>query len=663
MKSKIARCFKSCFSLVISLSLVFGLIGCSPSGDQHNNTGADVTGSPDAEVISDTVPDDARISDNGQPIYDFDEFVNGEWKEQHKNGDCTYTADDDVYNLYFTRIKDIIENTDLSTLDEESGLYKVVKLYQEIMDTSDTTQRMDTIKTIIDEIEGINDLSDLCALYSSEIFVCNEFLFRFEVGGDDYGYNCLFYSPISFTDKVKELKETLADPQSDEAKYYLYPFNELGFSEERVDEILNNCIYISSLIDSYYEQHGYMYAFWDEEKLADSGVEFPVFNILRSQPKLGNTVYFYADANFPDFVNTVFVPENLQALKDCQIYSFFWIFGYLGYDRDFGYDSTKLSDNTVHLLMYYAPDVIAREYMNRYGSDELIKEINSLILDVKKAEISIVNDCDWLEEESKEAVKQKMSRMTQYIGENGHKNLLPDFELTGNAIDDLLSLKVLYYTYCNEQIYYDYDSRAPFGNNVTTVNAVYNADYNCLSVYPAYICDPSFTETDSYEEKLAFIGIIIAHEIGHAIDRTGIDHNWEGIYEPFLTEEEAERYNSEIQNIIEYFDNMKCEFDNQIPGEIVVNESVADIIALETCLRVLAEREDVDYDLFFRTYAESKAAFYIEDDFDYYLNEEHLTAKPRINCILGQFDEFYETYNIDESGPYFVPENERLRIF
>ena len=100
-----------------------------------------------------------------------------------------------------------------------------------------------------------------------------------------------------------------------------------------------------------------------------------------------------------------------------------------------------------------------------------------------------------------------------------------------------------------------------------------------------------------------------------------------------------------------------------IPGDVKVNETVADLIAMETCLAILAERENVDYDLFFRTYARKNAAYYTEDDFENYLNEAHLTSKPRINCILAQFDEFYETYDIDESSPYFVPEDQRLRIF
>ena len=45
------------------------------------------------------------------------------------------------------------------------------------------------------------------------------------------------------------------------------------------------------------------------------------------------------------------------------------------------------------------------------------------------------------------------------------------------------------------------------------------------------------------------------------------------------------------------------------------------------------------------------------------VEDVHLPAKERINLILGQFDEFYETYNIDEESPYYVKPDDRLRLF
>lgn len=42
---------------------------------------------------------------------------------------------------------------------------------------------------------------------------------------------------------------------------------------------------------------------------------------------------------------------------------------------------------------------------------------------------------------------------------------------------------------------------------------------------------------------------------------------------------------------------------------------------------------------------------------------EEVTMRERVNLILGMFDEFYETYDIDENSPYFIPKEERVKGF
>ena len=48
---------------------------------------------------------------------------------------------------------------------------------------------------------------------------------------------------------------------------------------------------------------------------------------------------------------------------------------------------------------------------------------------------------------------------------------------------------------------------------------------------------------------------------------------------------------------------------------------------------------------------------------DYYVKDTHLPCKQRVNCVLGQFDKFYEIYDIDENSPFFVPKEKRLSAY
>ena len=75
----------------------------------------------------------------------------------------------------------------------------------------------------------------------------------------------------------------------------------------------------------------------------------------------------------------------------------------------------------------------------------------------------------------------------------------------------------------------------------------------------------------------------------------------------------------------------------------------------------MEKQENPDYDLFFKSAAKFHAHYYTEDGLKNSLNDTHLPAKERINYVLGQFDKFYEIYDIDETSPYYVPESERLQ--
>lgn len=71
--------------------------------------------------------------------------------------------------------------------------------------------------------------------------------------------------------------------------------------------------------------------------------------------------------------------------------------------------------------------------------------------------------------------------------------------------------------------------------------------------------------------------------------------------------------------------------------------------------------DDPDYDAFFRAYARGSACYYNDEGIkDMMENDNHLPARERINFILAQFDEFYDTYDVDPESPYYVPEGERL---
>jgi predicted metalloendopeptidase len=443
--------------------------------------------------------------------------------------------------------------------------------------------------------------------------------------------------------------------------------NDLGYDDARISEMFENAYTVCGWIESYlelYNQADTVY-FYDDVNTYDMNLSVPMADILESLEGQGSARGFMAEESFYVFINDVFTADNLPLIKDYLLVSSFWILPYTAYEIPFdetnrGYD---YSYNVMRTVIGYTPDMIADEYIKRYGADMSTTEINSYILSIKTASVKVIDDIDWLSDETKELAKQKISRMGQYIGQNGHRNLLNDYELTGEPVADLLALRVNAKHFERNQTFYVQDSRAPYGNELMSGSAFYIKYMNCLVITPYELCDPMFTDALTDEERLAYFGETLAHEIGHSSDMNGISYRWDGLYEPIVSEDDMEAYQEKLGLISDFFDGRETYFGNTINGSRIVNEAYADLFAIRVCLNILAEKENADYDLFFRTYAKATRGFYFEQDADRFLNDTHLMAKDRINLILGQFDEFYETYDIDVTSPYYVPEDQRLDIF
>ena len=114
---------------------------------------------------------------------------------------------------------------------------------------------------------------------------------------------------------------------------------------------------------------------------------------------------------------------------------------------------------------------------------------------------------------------------------------------------------------------------------------------------------------------------------------------------------------------MDFYDGKDGGFRRTISGSGTLQENCADLLAMQICLTLLSQREDPDYDLFFRTVAERTTMYLTEDNVDYYVDDSHLTGKLRIDYIFGMFDKFYEIYDIDPNSPYYVREQDRLRVF
>ncbi len=666
MRFKMFCWSKKTISLVLSFFLFSGLAGCSPSSVQPVNSD---TPSVESVITEDPVIDETasgKITDNGQPIYDFDEYVNGELYADLAGNTDSITYNSRSYLDYIDHVKEILDSADMSSLSEEDGLYKVVTLYNELTDYSNLDSRSEAIKAYLKQIDDVRSLDDLYELYSKPEYAMVNYLIDIEVRPDYQWDNIAYVLPKSekfFLDKIKDS----IDNQSGDMTFRQY-LNDLGYDDSRIDEFLSNAFEIEDKIDTFLDSDEFMtdLYYYNSEGIKDAGLTVPVIDIVGSLNGYGTHGYILCNTPIFDFYNDLFIRDNVDKIKDYLFVSSLWVVYFSGYDLlNISQAGITLSRDEIAVmyLMVNAPDVITKEVMKKYYSDQDLKDINSLLLQIKTASIGVITGVDWLSDDAKDLAKVKISRLTQYIGQNGHNYYLNGYVMDGNPVNDLIGLRAEALRFEMIQSYFSDTDRAPFGSDVNTCTALYYRQFNCLLLSSGMLCDVYYNEGDSLEEKLGYSGAFVAHEIGHSSDSLGILYDETGYYEPIITDDDYDAYMERINSIKDFFEGRSVYEGFVISGDLICDETYADLFAVRTCLNILAETEDPDYDLFFRTYARTNYGIYGESDIEEYSSDNHLMAKARIDFVLGQFDEFYETYEIDESSPYYVPENERLRIF
>lgn len=691
-KKVVGKLFAKKMAILLSASLFLVSSGCGKTGasginsavdteteqgkDTETNAGTNAeTGtkaSADASAqnsnATSTSLNTTKIDDNGKPISDFDEFVNGEWKEQKKQkSDNSAAIWWDEQAQFDEGVREILDNADLSGVSENSGFYKAVSIYRHILDTEDYDQRIDSAKEHLKPIENIKNLDDIYKLYQTEEYMMFSRAFRFTIAPDSSGYHATWFDPTSLMSDINFYKSLFAEdiPGDTSREEFLALMDKLGYSEERTIEILDNAAIVGQMIDEYWRDpasNGIVY--YDSAALEKEGVSVPVKEILGKIDALGKHKDFIAKENCSQFLNKLYQEENVEAIRDHMLFGtitrLFTLYGEDVLRASYG---IEYKDEAYKAITTYAPDVINEAYNEQYLGDFDEQRALDMVEDIKNSYRDIIDNTEWLSAHGKELAKHKILTMRVSLGKNEIENDLSDINLTGDLVDDYVSLLVSRDRFARSQVKKEDENRQIFDANLFNGDAVFLFKYNALYVSSAILISQNCSKTASFEEMLGYYGVTIAHEYAHSYDPKGINYDWHGWWEPWMTEDEEAAYTGNQQKIADFFDGRKVEYGRKIDGNLIKNETFADLMAIRCCLKILEQKENPDYDLFFRTYARNNACYLTEQEIDPAMADEHLISKERVNLVLGQFDKFYEVYDIDENSPYYVPEEKRLSVF
>ena len=325
------------------------------------------------------------------------------------------------------------------------------------------------------------------------------------------------------------------------------------------------------------------------------------------------------------------------------------------------------------ILTTHLPQMLSKPYTEKYVPHRIKDAATDLVHILKKAANRRIRDTEWMSPETQVKAMQKMNKM-------GFKVAFPSVwrdESRGEDFSDKQMLRNLF-SINEKDTQYGIEDIGPhdpyksiyWDSSTFEVNAFYYPDSNEMTI-PAGILNPPFYDSNrSTAWNLGGIGNVIAHEMTHGFDSDGRNHDAEGNYAPWFTEEEQNEYEKKSKQIEKLF-SVKY-MDSVIDGKLTLMENIADLGGVSISLEALrgemqgktaAERHKMLKE-YFTSYAVSwrnkdrkkKAEVASKSD-------KHAPPELRVNKILSQFPEFYETYGLRQGDTLWVAPENRVTIW
>ena len=195
-------------------------------------------------------------------------------------------------------------------------------------------------------------------------------------------------------------------------------------------------------------------------------------------------------------------------------------------------------------------------------------------------------------------------------------------------------------------------------------NAFYIPTLNRVFVPLGYFLGRPYAQAQTFTEQATLLGFILGHEIGHGFDFNGAKYDAQGKISDWWTEADRAAFNQRCQQVIAYYDGVEFAPGLFSDAAFTVGENMADIFSMRATMLLAAEREDFDYDWFFRGVASYFAISATRAGFGRLLSSEsHSMGRARVNPLVSLFDAFYDTYGVEEGDFMYVKKENRVSVW
>ena len=314
-------------------------------------------------------------------------------------------------------------------------------------------------------------------------------------------------------------------------------------------------------------------------------------------------------------------------------------------------------------------EVLSKSYVDKYFSEDQKLSCTSMIKEIVKTYESRIKNLDWMSEVTKTKALDKLNKFNVKIG---YPDKWTDFSKLNISesltyYENMLESFKWSFEHNFEKLYKPVD-KLEWHMNAHDINAYYSPTMNEI-VFPAGILqEPFYSASQSLAENLGGIGAVIGHEITHGFDDKGRLYDLHGNLNDWWTEDDAKNFDERSKKLEELFNSFSY-FGLNVNGKLTLGENIADLggitLSLKTIER-LVEPENYKNEMqkLFEQWAKVWRCNITEDTLkNQLLTDPHSPTQLRVNGILCNLDEFYETYNIKEGDKMYVKPELRSKIW
>ena len=455
----------------------------------------------------------------------------------------------------------------------------------------------------------------------------------------------------------------------------------MGFSREDADELGQQAGYMVMEVYNHTDteqfdalMHEEYFQLYTREQIDEilTNVDLDAYLMAYGIDLTGIDEFGIFDPEQLQSINDMFTDENLDVLKAIELSNLIQDYGqfiYPYYDQLRQYSSTSYDtaeDQAINVVINELAAETDPIYVEQYYTEEMDDALVSMCDDIRDEYREMISEAEWLSEDTRAGLIEKLDNIIYITGASSHRH--DPSEYRDLTYDDYFRFIVDYRCMGLMESLSGFtqpvDRSAP-GMAMQTLNACYDPSSNSITITVAIMNAPQFDLDQDYYANLGGLGMVIAHEMGHAFDSNCINYDQNEAYNPsWVSDADRQTLIDRNQQAVSYFeDNFTMFGVYHVDGEQTLGENYADLGGME-CISRIPETNEERMIMY-----ESFAAIWCEKILDTaFINQiatdVHSPSYIRVNAILSTVDLFYETYGVTEGdGMYIPPENRISRWY